>query len=397
MTAPDSIRGGGQPRISTRVQLLLALVGLAAVVSVASAPPASAAVAAKLVKWGTFSAPVAVVQPPGSPSEVWVVQKRGQVIVVRNGKPIATKALDVVASVSYGIEQGLLGLAFAPDFPTSKLVYVTWTDKSNSVVLAEYRANGSVLDPSTKRVVMTIPKPFDNHNAGTIRFGSDGFLYMSVGDGGTGIAAGTGADLYDHAQNLGSLLGKILRIDPRASGADPYSIPPGNPFASTPGARPEIWAYGLRNPWKWSFGPDGAMWIGDVGLQVYEEVDRATAPGLNFGWRIVEGLRVREPDRVTPAITAPVHSYIHGSSTGCAITGGVVVTDPTLPTTLRGRYLFSDFCKATLRTLTTGSRPVIGSTGLTVSGGLVVSIDADLEGRIYISTLGGRIWRLVKR
>lgn len=372
---------------------------VAAAVAVAllfALPSGSQAAGAKLVKWGDFSAPVAVVQPPGAAGEVWVVQKRGQIIVVRNGRPISTKALDVVPLVSYGIEQGLLGLAFAPDFATSRLAYVTWTDKANSLVLAEYRANGSLLDPASKRVLMTIAKPFDNHNAGTIRFGADGMLYLSVGDGGTGLAVGTGADLYDNAQNLGSLLGKILRIDPRRSGDDPYSIPAGNPFIGTAGARPEIWSYGLRNPWKWSFGPDGAMWIGDVGLQVYEEVNRATGPGHNFGWRILEGLRVREPARVTSGLTPAVYTYKHGSTTGCSVTGGVVVTDPTLPTTIRGRYLFSDFCQPTLRTLTTGTRPSIGSTGLRVSGGMVVSIDADLAGRIYITTLGGRIWRLMK-
>ena len=365
----------------------------------AGAAVASAATpVVKTSLFGRFSAPVAVVQPPGATADLWVVQKRGQIIVVRNSVPLATKALDIASAVSFDAEQGLLGLAFPADFATSKLVYVTYTDRANALVLAEYRATGSVLDPTTKRIVMTVPKPFADHNAGTIRFGSDGFLYMSVGDGGTG-PSGSAADPYGNAQNLGSLLGKILRIDPRASGGQPYVVPSDNPFSLTPGARPEIWHYGLRNPWKWSFGPDGAMWIGDVGMGTHEEVDRAAAGGLNFGWRIVEGTRLREGTSIPAGLTPPLHAYRHGKTTGCAVTGGVVVTDAQLPSKLRGAYIFSDFCVPTIRTITVSSRGAVtvGSTGVSIPGGGPTSIDADLSGRIYISTIGGAVYRLLKR
>jgi glucose/arabinose dehydrogenase len=163
---------------SSRWLMAAAVAGLVSASSVGSAAAATAQFKTQLL--GTFSAPVAVVQPPGAPTDVWVVQKRGQIIVVRSGAAQATKALDIASTVSYDLEQGLLGLAFAPDFAASHLAYVTYTDKANALVLAEYQASGSVLDTSTKRVVLTIPKPYADHNAGTIRFGADGYLYIAV-------------------------------------------------------------------------------------------------------------------------------------------------------------------------------------------------------------------------
>ena len=364
--------------------------------SVGSAAAATAQFKTQLL--GTFSAPVAVVQPPGAPTDVWVVQKRGQIIVVRSGSAQATKALDIASTVSYDLEQGLLGLAFAPDFAASHLAYVTYTDTANALVLAEYQASGSVLDTSTKRVVLTIPKPYADHNAGTIRFGADGYLYIAVGDGGTG-PTGNAADPFGNAQNLGSLLGKMLRINPRQSRELAYTVPSSNPFVTKPGARGEVWHYGLRNPWKWSFGPDGAMWIGDVGLETHEEIDRAKVGGLNFGWRIMEGSRLREGKKAPSGLTAPTYSYRHSSKEGCAITGGVVVADQSLPSTIRGKYIYSDFCVATIKTITVNSsgKATVGTTGVKIPGGMPTSIDADLSGRIYVSTLGGAIYRLVKR
>ena len=352
----------------------------------------------KVQPFGTFSAPVAVVQPPGAASDVWVVQKRGQIVVVRDGVAQTTKALDIASTVSFDLEQGLLGLAFAPDFASSRLAYVTYTNKANALVVAEYQASGSVLDPATKRVVLTIAKPFADHNAGTIRFGSDGYLYIAVGDGGTG-PTGNAADPFGNAQNLGSLLGKMLRINPRQSGDLAYTVPSSNPFVTTPGARGEVWHYGLRNPWKWSFGPDGAMWIGDVGLETHEEIDRAKVGGLNFGWRMMEGTRLREGKKAPSGLTAPTYSYRHSSKVGCAVTGGVVVTDQSLPSTIRGKYIFSDFCVSTIKTISVSSsgKATVGTTGVTIPGGMPTSIDTDLSGRIYVSTLGGAIYRLVTR
>ena len=352
----------------------------------------------KTVLFGKFTAPVSLSQVPGSASDIWVVQKNGQIVVARNGVTQATKALNITGSVSYGAEQGLLGLAFAPDFVSSRLVYVTYTDRSNALILAEYHEAAGVLDPSSRRTVLTIPKKYLDHNAGTIHFGSDGFLYMAVGDGGTG-PTGAAADPDNNSQNLGSLLGKILRISPRQSGDLAYTVPTDNPFVLTAGARPEVWQYGLRNPWKWSFAPDGTMWIGDVGLETHEEVDRATVPGMNFGWRIFEGPRLRDGSAGGPGLTAPLTSYRHSSAAGCAITGGYVVSDMALPSAIRGKYIYSDFCvaKMMLVSLSSKGKATVSSSGLTIPGGMPTSIDTDTAGRLYVSTLGGSIYRIAKR
>ena len=363
-----------------------------------TAGPAFGASSIKTVLFGKFTAPVALSQVPGSAADIWVVQKNGQIAVARNGVMQPTKALNITGSVSYGAEQGLLGLAFAPDFASSKLVYVTYTDKANALVLAEYQESSGVLDPNSRRVVLTITKKYLDHNAGTIHFGADGFLYMAVGDGGTG-PTGAAADPDNNSQNLGSLLGKILRINPKQSGSMAYTVPTDNPFVLTAGARPEVWQYGLRNPWKWSFAPDGAIWIGDVGLETHEEVDRATVPGMNFGWRIFEGPRLRDASAGAPGLTAPVSSYKHSSAAGCAITGGYVVTDKALPSAIRGKYIYTDFCVAKLMlvSLSSKGKATVSSTGLTIPGGMPTSIDTDTAGRLYVSTLGGSIYRIAKR
>lgn len=369
--------------------------GLGALAGLALAGPASASVPmAKLVKFGTFKAPVAVVQPPGTAASktIWVVQKRGQIAVTVSGKVQKTLALDVGGQVSYDIEQGLLGLAFAPDYQTSHLAYVTYTDRAKSLVLAEYHGTNTALNPATKRVVLSIPKVEDDHNGGTLHFGPDGYLYLGTGDGG---GAGDLHGTIGNAQDLGSLLGKMLRINPRASGADVYTVPGDNPFTLVAGARGEIWAYGLRNPWKWSFAPDGAIWIGDVGQDTYEEIDRVTAGGANLGWRIVEANRLREGTTLPAGLTAPIASYRHGSATGCAVTGGVTVTDSTI-TKLRGSYLYGDFCHSTLQYITWSGGAITkrGTTSIRVGGGLVTSIDSDQSGKVYISSLAGSVWRL---
>jgi len=370
-----------------------------AFVVLALAPAAAfGASSIKTVLFGKFTAPVALEQVPGSATDLWVVQKNGQIIVVRSGKALSVKALNITGSISYGAEQGLLGLAFAPDFAASRLVYVTYTDKSNALVVAEYREAAGVLDPASRRTVLAIPKKYQDHNAGTVHFGRDGFLYMAVGDGGTG-PTGHAADPDNNSQNLGSLLGKILRINPKQSGSMAYTVPTDNPFVLTAGARPEVWHYGLRNPWKWSFAPDGAMWIGDVGLETHEEVDRATRPGLNFGWRIFEGTRLRDGSAGAPGLTAPITSYRHSSAAGCAITGGYVVTDTALPSTIRGKYIYTDFCVAKLMlvSLSSAGKATVSSSGLTIPGGMPTSIDTDTAGRLYVSTLGGSIYRIAKR
>lgn len=368
---------------------------VAGLIAGALAGPAAASLPmAKLVKFGTFKAPVAVVQPPGVAANktIWVVQKRGQIVTTLSGKIQKTLALDLGAQVSFGAEQGLLGLAFAPDYATSHLAYVTYTDKADDLVLAEYHGTNAALNAATKRVVLTIPKVEDDHNGGTIHFGPDGYLYLGTGDGG---GAGDVHGTVGNAQDLGSLLGKILRIDPRVSGPLPYTVPGDNPFTLRAGARGEIWAYGLRNPWKWSFAPDRAIWIGDVGQDTYEEVDRVARAGANLGWRIVEANRLREGTTLPGGLTTPVASYHHSRDAGCSITGGVTVTDATI-TKLRGSYIYGDFCHSTLQFITWAGSSISkrGTTSIKVGGGMVSSIDSDQAGKVYISSLGGSVWRL---
>ena len=371
---------------------------VAAVVTTALAltPSAGASALAKRVSVGKFTSPIEVVQVPGTGSSrvLWVVQKRGTIAVNVDGVTKSTTALNIGSLISFGDEQGLLSVAFAPDFATSHRAYVTYTDKANAVVLSEYTGTATELEASSRRVVMTLAKTEDDHNAGTIHFGRDGYLYMSVGDGG---GPGDRHGLIGNAQDRSNLLGKILRIDPRQSGSNPYTVPATNPFSliAGPAVRSEIWAYGLRNPWKWSFAPDGALWVGDVGQDTHEEIDRLAVGGLNLGWRIMEGVRLREGTTAPGGLTAPTVDYKHSAANGCAVIGGVTVTDKSL-TKLYGRYLHGDFCRGTLFSLSWTSKGVSGnaSTGITACNGMLTSIDAGLDGRVYLSCLDGSVWRL---
>ena len=330
----------------------------------------------------------------GSSRVLWVVQKRGTIAVNVNGATQPTPALNIGSLISFGDEQGLLSVAFAPDWATTHRAYVTYTDKSNALVLAEYTGSNTSLDPTSRRVVMTLAKPENDHNAGTLHFGPDGYLYMSVGDGG---GPGDRHGLIGNAQDRSNLLGKILRINPRQSGDAPYTVPSTNPFSliAGPSVRSEIWAYGLRNPWKWSFAPDGALWVGDVGQDTHEEIDRIATGGLNLGWRIMEGVRLREGTTAPDGLTAPTVDYKHSTANGCAVIGGVTVTDKSL-TKLYGRYLHGDFCRSTLFSLKWTSKGVSGnaSTGIKACTGMLTSIDSGLDGRVYLSCLDGSVWRL---
>lgn len=373
---------------------LLLVAALAPVAAAATQP----APLARAVKFGKFSSPTQVVQPPGSNDVIWVVQQGGRIAVVRGGKISPVSALDIRSKVSTGGEQGLLSVAFAPDFTTSRRVYVTYTNRSNSIVLAEYRGTESTLDPASRRLVLVLPKPQPNHNGGTIRFGKDGYLYLGLGDGGCCYDShGT----IGNAQDLTSPFGKMLRIDPRASRDRPYTVPVDNPFNSpqhaAAGVRPEIWAYGMRNPWKWSFAPDGALWIGDVGELAVEEITRVAAPGANLGWRIMEGTRLREGTTKPAGLADPIHTYRHGDLTGCAVIGGHFVADRSL-TKLVGKYIHGDFCQPTLRWISTDRNGVVtgkGSASIRFETS-IVSIDEDLSGRVYISIRSGNVWRLAR-
>ena len=316
----------------------------------ATATTAQARRGVRLVRVGTFDNPVYITQPPGDRSRMMVVEQTGRIMVLRGGRKLSQPFLDLRSKITYGGEQGLLSVAFPPDYQRSGRFYVYYTDRSDADNrIVEYRrsANPDRADPSSARVVLTMPNLEVNHNGGLMLFGPDGLMYVGTGDGG---GANDQHGTRGNAQDLGSLLGKILRIDPRASGARRYRIPSSNPFVGRAGARGEIYAYGLRNPWRFSFDRStGDLSIGDVGQDRVEEVDfarRGQGRGANFGWRPFEGNR-RNFNEPAPGAIGPV--IVHQHSEGwCSVTGGYVVRDPTVPSLL-GRYVYGDLCEGRVR------------------------------------------------
>jgi glucose/arabinose dehydrogenase len=364
----------------------------------AEAPAAAAAPGVRLVRVGGFDAPLLVTAPPGDRSRVMVVEQGGVVRLLRGGRLLERAFLDISGRVTAGGEQGLLGLAFAPDYEQSGRFYVYYTDREQRQVVAEFRraAGGDEADPGSARIVMRMADPEANHNGGHLAFGPDGLLYIGTGDGG-------GADdqhgRRGNGQSLSSLLGKLLRIDPRASGDRAYRIPPGNPFVSRAGARTEIYSYGLRNPWRFSFDRrTGDLAIGDVGQNAVEEIDfarRGRARGVNYGWRPWEGRR-RNFDEPAARAVFPVLTKSHDAG-WCSITGGHVVRDPELPA-LAGRYVYGDFCLGQIRsaTLRPGGARNDRSLGLTRVENLS-SFGEDASGRVYVTSLEGPVYRLAAR
>ncbi len=361
----------------------------------ATAVPARRGV--RLTRVGSFQQPLYVTAPTGERRRVFVVERGGRIRVVRGGRVVSRPFLDLSATVSTGPEQGLLGLAFAPDYDASGRFYVHYTNRAGDTRVVEYRrASADRADARSDRLVLAQPQPESNHNGGQIAFGPDGLLYIGLGDGGGGNDEhGT----RGNAQDLSTLLGKILRIDPRPQAGRPYRIPRSNPFRRRAGARGEIYAYGLRNPWRFSFdAPTGDLTIGDVGQNAVEEVDhvsRSRGKGANFGWRPYEGnLRLR-PDESAPGHVRPVITRSHDAG-WCSITGGVVVRDRAVPA-LYGRYVFGDFCKGRIYSARLAGRRAreVRSTRLKVSS--LSSFGQDGRGRVYATSLDGAVYRIAAR
>jgi glucose/arabinose dehydrogenase len=281
----------------------------------------------KLTPVGDFDQPTYVSQAPGT-DDLYVVEREGRLRIVRDGEVLSDSALDISDQVVAEGEQGLLSVAFPPHFRSSRLLYVYFTGNDQDQHVVEYmtRADGTV-DEGTARELLHMDDFASNHNGGLLLFGPDGQLYVGTGDG--GIAD----DPERNGQDLGSLLAKILRIDPQPSDGRPYSIPPDNPFVDQAGARPEICDYGLRNPWRFSFDRrTRALVIGDVGQSSQEEIDYEPANrvcGNNFGWSAFEGTERRNEDQSAPNAVAPILTY--GRDRGCSVTGGYIVRDPTQP------------------------------------------------------------------
>jgi glucose/arabinose dehydrogenase len=351
----------------------------------------------RLASIGRFANPLYVTAPPNDRRHLFVVEQAGRIIVLRGGRRPPQPFLDIRAKVTAGGEQGLLSMAFAPDYAQTGRFYVYYTERSGQEAIWEYRrANAERADPSTGRLVLRMADPEPNHNGGLMLYGPDGLMYVGTGDG------GGGDDQHGprgNAQSLGSLLGKILRIDPRTSGGRPYTVPSSNPFAGRSGARAEIYAYGLRNPWRFSFDrATGDLVIGDVGQDAVEEIDfvrRGAGRGANFGWRPWEG-RSRNFDEPAPGAVFPVITHTH-SEGFCSITGGYVVRDRSVPG-LYGRYIYGDYCEGRVRaaTLRAGRRTTGRVLALPKVDGLS-SFGEDAAGRVYATSLNGTVYRFAAR
>lgn len=329
-----------------------------------------------------------VTSAPGDPGRLYVVQQSGQVLILESGAPLPEPFVDVSDRILSGGEQGLLGLAFHPDYADNGLFYLNYTDTGGNTKVVEMERATADSAADGERVLLEIDQPSADHNGGEVTFGPDGFLYIGVGDG------GSGGDPEGNGQNTNTLLGSILRIDVDSrTGGLPYGIPPSNPFADGDGA-PEIFVYGARNPWRFSFDPaQGDLWIGDVGQSNLEEVDYLPAgeqAGANLGWNAFEGTAefsgsgaLGGPSPATPPI------YEYGRSEGCSITGGEVSRNASVPA-IDGRYLFSDFCSGTVWSMRAGPNPGSARVEMDLGPdlGQVTSFGRGTDGRIYIIAAG---------
>jgi glucose/arabinose dehydrogenase len=350
----------------------------------------------KLTRIAELQRPTVLAVRPGD-TTLYVVEKAGRVRAIRNGTLDPQPVLDISSMVnSSGNEQGFLGLAFSPD--GSKL-YVHYSGGSNgNTHVDEYAvsANGAV-NTASRREVLTQAQPQSNHNGGELTFGPDGLLYLGLGDGGNAGDAGPGHVAGGNAQSLGTRLGKILRINPTPSGGKAYTIPPDNPFVSTAGALPEIWSYGLRNPWRFSWDKQtGDLWIGDVGQNQWEEVDLQAksaggGKGVNFGWNVWEGTHPYR-DGNSPGAVPPVFDYEHVGN-NCSVTGGYVYRGSAIPA-LKGVYLFADYCAGDLRTLVASGGKVVQQRILPVHSPTISSFGQDANGELYVLSDQGAVSRV---
>jgi glucose/arabinose dehydrogenase len=350
----------------------------------------------RLLLLGRFREPTYLTAPPGD-TRRFVVERAGTIRIIQRGRVLGRPFLDISNRVTTGGESGLLSMAFPRDYSSSHRFWVYYTDRQGFIQIDQFRTaagNPNRADPSSRRSVLRIPHHRFNHKGGQLQVGPDGMLYAGFGDGG-----GAG-DPDENAQNLGRMLGKIIRIDPNPGGG--YSIPRDNPFRGRAGARPEIYAYGLRNPWRFSFDRRGDLTVADVGQSEVEEVDfiqgrpggRQPHGGYNFGWDVFEG-RSRYDGGSAPGAIPPVLQHTHQEGF-CSITGGYVIRDRALGRGWTGRYIYGDYCDRTLRVAhlrraTASSR----TTRLRVSS--LVSFGEDSRGRVYAVSLDGPVYRIGRR
>jgi glucose/arabinose dehydrogenase len=349
----------------------------------ARALPTTAGPTVELTRVAAGDSPLTALATRAGDPTLYVAEKQGRVLAIRDGSARSAPVLDLRSEVSATEnEQGMLGLAFSPD---GGRMYVNYTDSEGDGRVVEY-AFADPVDATTARELFHIEDESPDHNGGDLKFGPDGMLYITLGDG------GPRKDPFDRGQSLDDLFGSILRVDPTPDGGRPYTIPPDNPFVDRAGARPEVWAYGLRNPWRISFDrATGDAWIGDVGEQCVEEVDIVPAgtSGLNFGWSGLEGTRDVGED-VANAV-APVFEY--GRSGGCAVIGGSVYRGTKVPQ-LTGRYVFADGCPGEVRTLALEGRQVRTVSVLGRIDEPVSSLAEGGDGELYVLGYLGGVYRI---
>lgn len=392
-TAICDLDGSGAVSVSDGVNVLRLAAGLPAF----TACPLVPALRLTPVASG-LDGPLLAVGAPGDAGRLFIVEKPGRIRILENGSVRDRPFLDVTALTSKGGEQGLLGIAFHPSYAANGRFYVDYTDTDGDTVVAEYQRSAgdpTVAAPNALRILRMIEQPFENHNGGMIAFGADGFLYVALGDG------GGGGDPQGNGQNLQSKLGKILRLD--VDGAGP---PPGN----LAGADPDVWDYGLRNPFRFSFDRrTGDLYIGDVGQGAFEEVDVEPRGqgGRNYGWNPTEGFACFSPPNGcdTDGITFPAVAYPHDSGTDnddCSVIGGYVYRGTALPE-LDGRYLYGDLCSGRIRSFVWNGNAAVSQVELTDALGAngtlqaLASFGEDGDGELYVVDLAGTVYRIDRR
>lgn len=356
-------------------------------------PPVDTSDIVSLARVGSFERPVLVTAPRGDTQRVFVVEQAGTVRIVSDGAVLPRPFLDISQDVKLTSEPGLLSIAFAPDYAASGRFYAFYNTRAGNgdVRISEFRRHPTdpdLADRYSERVLLTIVKPWENHNGGMLQFGPDGYLYASIGDGDSGVINPPGF----FAQNRENLLGTIIRIDPRG---DPYDIPDGNPYIDLDDARAEIWAYGLRNPWRfWIDHATATLFVGDAGNSQREEVDLLplARPGANLGWPCFEGTAPFDTGATCTDALSPLVEYAPGGDS-CAIVGGVVIRDPRLPD-LVGRYVYGDFCAGRITAVTVENERVVSSGRLGITVPQLTSFGVDALDRVYVMSLTGDVYRL---
>jgi glucose/arabinose dehydrogenase len=355
-------------------------------------PDAAFDVALEPIATGLAS-PVHLTAPAGD-ARLFVVEQAGRIRIIRDGQLLPQPYLDIRDRVGSGGERGLLGLAFHPQYGANGRFYVNYTDRGGATRIERYHvsSDADLADPASAHLVLSVAQPFANHNGGLVAFGPDGMLFIGMGDG------GSGGDPLNHGQNRSTLLGALLRID--VDRGEPYAIPAGNPFRGRADARPEIWAWGLRNPWRFAFDRvEQRLYIADVGQSAREEINVAPAGqgGLNYGWAIMEGTRCFRPATGcdTTGLTLPVLDYDHGQ--GCSVTGGHVYRGSRVPG-LVGHYVYGDYCRGWIRSFRlAGGQAVDRREWAVPNVGQILSFGEDAAGELYVLTTGsgsGRIHRI---